>query len=122
MTLDSKRDDTHFLRFVAICLIVNSHLDAYYPTPMLATGGMLGNSLFFMLSAFGLAISWRSHPRPFSEWYGRRIRRILPPIWVFYALCMLPIAFVQDRCVLDPQLDSYPSFCSPRICGSSELC
>ncbi len=105
MTHDRPRNDTDFLRFLAIVCIVNSHLDAYYPVPGLATGGMLGNSLFFLLSAFGLALSWDNHPRPFSEWYGRRIRRILPSIWAFFVICVLPLAFVRDQLVLDPQLD-----------------
>jgi peptidoglycan/LPS O-acetylase OafA/YrhL len=105
VTHDHPRNDTDFLRCLAIVCIVNSHLDAYYPVPGLATGGMLGNSLFFMLSAFGLGLSWGRHPRPFSEWYGRRLRRILPSIWAFFALCVLPLAFVRDQLVLDPQLD-----------------
>lgn len=51
---DYQRRDTEFLRCVAIIMIVNSHLDVFYPIPALGTGGAIGNSLFFMLSSFGL--------------------------------------------------------------------
>jgi peptidoglycan/LPS O-acetylase OafA/YrhL len=44
-----------FLRFSAIVLVINSHMDSFYPIPELGTGGALGNALFFMLSAFGPA-------------------------------------------------------------------
>jgi hypothetical protein len=113
MAQDTQRTDTDFLRFVATVLIVNSHLDAYYPWPMLATGGMLGNSLFFLLSAFGVAASWRNHPRPFSQWYGRRIQRILPSVWAYYVLFVLPLAFVQDKFVFDRRLDFLSHFLFP---------
>jgi len=49
--------DTQFLRAIAILLVVNSHLDRYYPVSHLATGRAIGNSLFFFLSAFGIYLS-----------------------------------------------------------------
>lgn len=72
------REDTVFLRFVAIILITNSHLDLIYPISALATGGALGNAIFFMLSGYGLALSQHASPRPFGQWYMRRISRIYP--------------------------------------------
>lgn len=89
-TKEILRNDTNFLRFVAIILIVNSHLDSYYPIPYLGTGGAIGNSLFFVLSSFGLLLSERSNPRQFTEWYTRRIKRIYPTIWVVVVFLTFP--------------------------------
>ena len=55
-TKEITRNDTSFIRVVAILLIVNSHLDAYYPISYLGTGTAIGNSLFFVLSSFGLSL------------------------------------------------------------------
>ncbi len=71
-----------FLRFVAIICIANSHLDALYPVPLLATGGSLGNALFFMLSGYGLFLSANIQDKPFLPWYKRRILRIYPSLWL----------------------------------------
>jgi peptidoglycan/LPS O-acetylase OafA/YrhL len=89
-TKEISRDDTNFLRFVAIILIVNSHLDSYYPIPYLGTGGAIGNSLFFVLSSFGLLLSERANPRQFAEWYARRIKRIYPTIWIVVIILTFP--------------------------------
>lgn len=72
--------DTTFLRFVAILLITNSHLDKLYPVSALSTGGQLGNSLFFMLSGFGLAASYRKKGDVFWPWLQRRLSRIYPSV------------------------------------------
>lgn len=74
------RKDTHFVRFIAILLITNSHLDHLYPIPQLGTGGAIGNALFFMLSGYGLAMSWKRENRLFFQWYMRRIFRIYPSL------------------------------------------
>jgi len=75
---ENSRNDTVFLRFIAIVLIVNSHLDLYYPVSQLGTGGTIGNSFFFMLSGFGLLLSQRKSARGFIIWYVRRLIRIYP--------------------------------------------
>lgn len=72
--------DTTFLRFVAILLITNSHLDKLYPVSAMATGGQLGNSLFFMLSGFGLAASYRKKGDVFWPWLQKRLSRIYPSV------------------------------------------
>lgn len=77
------------LRFVAILLIANSHLDALYPISSLATGGSIGNALFFMLSGYGLFLSAIIRPGPFLTWYGRRIVRIYPALWIASILIAL---------------------------------
>lgn len=72
--------DTTFLRFVAILLITNSHLDKLYPVAAMSIGGQLGNSLFFMLSGFGLAASYRKKGDAFWPWLQRRLSRIYPSV------------------------------------------
>lgn len=82
-----------FLRFVAIICIANSHLDALYPVPLLATGGSIGNALFFMLSGYGLFLSANIQDKPFLPWYKRRILRIYPATWL---ATILMIVIVQS--------------------------
>jgi peptidoglycan/LPS O-acetylase OafA/YrhL len=74
--------DTTALRVLAIFLIANSHLEDLYPVRQLAADGLLGNSLFFMLSGLGIALSPRTGNTPFAEWYRRRLNRIYPGLWL----------------------------------------
>lgn len=80
---------TDSIRFLAILLITNSHLDRLYPVPQLATGGAVGNALFFMVSGYGLAKSLQNMPRPFPAWYYRRIMRLYPSVLVVTILLEL---------------------------------
>lgn len=43
-----------YLKTVAVLLVINSHFDCLYPIPALATGGAMGNALFFIVSGFCL--------------------------------------------------------------------
>lgn len=72
--------DTSLIRFLAILLIINSHLDLLYPDPRFATGGALGNALFFALSGFGLAMSAAKELPNFSSWISRRLLKIYPQV------------------------------------------
>lgn len=108
-------ENTTFLRFAAILLIVNSHLDYFYPIKILATGGMIGNSIFFMLSAYGLSLSGKTKQRGFTEWYARRIQRVYPSAWVAVLLILLPYRFFSNELRLDASLEYlgllfYPPF------------
>ena len=49
--------DTTALRVLAIVLIANSHLEDLYPFRPLAADGLIGNSLFFMLSGLGITLA-----------------------------------------------------------------
>ena len=89
-------DDTKFLRFVAICLILNSHLDLYSPYYIFGTGGAIGNVLFFMLSSFGLVLSEKRRPQRFLNYYAKRVRRIYPSVWVVVFFIMLPQYFHHE--------------------------
>ena len=74
--------DTLLLRALAALLIANSHIESYYPIRQLAADGLLGDTLFFFLSGYGLALSARKGRRKFLDWYGRRLSRIYPAFLV----------------------------------------
>ncbi len=101
------RQATVFLRFLAIFLITNSHLDKLYPYPQLGTGGALGNSLFFVLSGYGLALSWKSSNRSFSEWYSRRIERIYPSLILFVLIAELLLEGGWQRWVITDYIEQF---------------
>lgn len=89
--------DTQFLRAFAIILITNSHLDSYYPIPYIGTGGAIGNSIFFCLSAFGIYLSQQKKHQPFSEWLSGRISRIYPSMWIVLLFLTIPIMFALGQ-------------------------
>ena len=92
-----KHPDTQFLRALAILLIINSHLDSYYPVPYIGTGGSIGNSIFFFLSAFGLYVSQQNNNQYFRKWFSRRIGRIYPSLWIVLILLYMPIMIVRGK-------------------------
>jgi hypothetical protein len=75
-----------YLKVFAVVLVINSHLDAYYPYPALATGGALGNALFFIVSGFCLS----KIRCDFGVWYCYRILRVYPQT-LFMALLVFLI-------------------------------
>lgn len=84
------------LKFFACILITNSHLDVLYVKyGALATGGAIGDALFFFCSGFTLF--WGGSYR-FDNWYKRRIRRIYPTVFAWGILS----AFVFS---LKPSMD-----------------
>jgi len=74
------------LRFFAIILITNSHLDSLYPNPKFGTGGALGNSIFFFISAIGITLSNSPLTQSFISWYKNRGSRVLPSLWLVLLL------------------------------------
>lgn len=92
-----KNPDTQFLRALAILLIINSHLDSYYPIPYLGTGGAIGNSVFFFLSAFGLYLSQQKLNKNFKDWMTNRISRIYPSLWIVLILLSMPVLIWQGK-------------------------
>lgn len=72
--------DTTLVRALAALLIANSHLEDFYPIRHLAADGLLGDSLFFLLSGLGLVLSDQRVRRSFTAWYGRRLARIVPSV------------------------------------------
>lgn len=92
-----KYPDTQFIRALGILLIINSHLDQYYPIPYIATGGAIGNSIFFFLSAFGIYLSQQKNNKPFKEWIGDRISRIYPSLWIVLILVVMPLMISNGK-------------------------
>jgi peptidoglycan/LPS O-acetylase OafA/YrhL len=93
--------DTQLLRAFAILLIINSHLDLYYPIKHFATGGAIGNSIFFFLSAFGLYLSQQNKNKQFREFMADRISRIYPSLWIVLIFLMMPIMLFSGKLSID---------------------
>ncbi|MGD0277338.1 MAG: acyltransferase family protein, partial [Syntrophales bacterium] len=92
-----KNPDTQFLRALAIILVINSHLDKYYPISYIGTGGAIGNSIFFFLSAYGLYLSQQKKSKRFSDWYAHRIGRIYPSLWIVLLSLAMPVMIVEGK-------------------------
>ena len=86
----------NLLRALAAALITNSHYGEIWPVTALATGGLLGNVIFFAVSGFCLAEVKGS----FFKWYGRRVLRVLPVMVLFTIFTVLigvyPINSTED--------------------------
>ena len=67
-----------WLKVLAVFLVMNSHMQICYPKySFLASGGAIGDALFFFASGFTLFLGRRMR---FDNWYKRRINRIYPSI------------------------------------------
>lgn len=68
-----------FVKFVALFLVLNSHMEMSYVDgyKSLATGGAIGDALFFFASGFTLFLG---SDLDFVNWYKRRINRIYPSL------------------------------------------
>ncbi len=55
-------------------LVFNSHLDRIYPIKEFATGGAIGNTIFFFISGYILLIGVSK--RSFFDWYIDKAKRI----------------------------------------------
>lgn len=73
---------TILMQAAAAILIANSHLEPLYPRPWMAADGFIGNSIFFLLSGYGITLSLRSKQQSFVQYYLRRILRIYPALWL----------------------------------------
>lgn len=113
--------DIDLLRFFAITLVINSHMDAFYPLAIMGTGGAIGNALFFMLSSFGLLLSEQNRPQRFVDYLTKRVKRIYPVYWLVMVLLMLPIGlyyFFYNPEVFGVVANSY-RFTSPLEFGTN---
>lgn len=92
-----------YLKAFACLLIVNFHSDILFPDrlSLFAFGGDLGNNIFFMVSGFALYPSIRrTEYRRMGRWYGKRLKRLLPMLFLFYA-ASLAVGDVRIGCVSD---------------------
>ncbi len=69
------------LKVIAAILITNSHFASVWPISRIASGGLLGDVLFFAISGYCLSIK-RTGLKYFFPWYGKRIRRIYVSVWI----------------------------------------
>lgn len=78
------------MRFLAVLFILNSHMGPLYGKyTALATGGAIGNVLFFFCSGFTLFLKPFNGVRGFPDWYKGRINRIYPTVFaVAIVLCV----------------------------------
>ena len=76
------RLDTAVVLCIACGLIVNSHLEEFWPRSFLAVDGLLGNSLFYLMSGFGIGSSLFSRPQRFWPFLARRLVRIYPTVMI----------------------------------------
>ena len=85
-----KQRDTSIdiLKFIAVLAITNSHMELLYGKySALATGGTIGDVLFFFASGFTLFLGVE---RSFGNYYKRRIGRIYPTVFAWAVLsCLL---------------------------------
>mgnify|MGYP000293741144 CR=1 FL=1 len=74
-----------FLRCLATCLITNSHFDNIYPIAELATGGVLGNSIFFFVSGYCLSVKKQG----FIRWILKKSYKLYVPLWIVQVFCTI---------------------------------
>lgn len=78
----NKRDiSIDILKFFAALVITNSHMEILYGKySVFATGGAIGDVLFFFASGFTLFLGAMGR---FDNWYKRRINRIYPTVFAW---------------------------------------
>lgn len=83
--MTNKRDiSIDILKFFAVLLITNSHMELLYGKySLLATGGAIGDVLFFFCSGYTLFLGGE---RRFDNYYKRRINRIYPTVFMWALL------------------------------------
>lgn len=82
------------LKFCAVLAITNSHMELLYGDySFLATGGAIGDVLFFFASGYTLFLG-RVKVR-FDNYYKRRINRIYPTVFAWALLCS--VFFNENR-------------------------
>lgn len=80
--MERKRDfSIDILKFIAALIITNSHMELLYGDyRLLASGGAIGDALFFFASGFTLFLGRMGR---FDNWYKRRINRIYPTVFAW---------------------------------------
>lgn len=75
IAINGKRNySIDLLKIFAIVLIINSHFDDIYPIKSLATGGAIGNGIFFIITGF-LSVNV---DEKFFFWFLNKLKRIYP--------------------------------------------
>lgn len=74
------------LRTIACLLITNSHGENVYPVRILASGGLLGDAIYFAISGYCL---YALKEQKFFPWYGKRLKRVYIPTWITASLFII---------------------------------
>lgn len=69
----------NYLKLIATVLITNSHFGNIWPVSAMASGGLLGNIIFFAVSGF-LLFNIKDN---FPKWFCKRFMRVYPAMAVF---------------------------------------
>lgn len=89
------------LKFFAVLLITNSHMEKVYADyGALSTGGAIGDALFFFCSGFTLFLGRMGR---FDAWYKRRIRRIYPSVFGFALVAIHMLCLYQQYAACDSE-------------------
>ena len=98
--MDKKNISIEVLKFIALFLIANSHMDVLYGEyAFLATGGSVGDVLFFFCSGYTLFLGRMDR---FDNWYKRRINRIYPSVfaWALVSSIFFDVHYdMKDICL-----------------------
>lgn len=86
---------------LAAWLIFNSHLEAFYPLPWLAADGLLGNTLFFVISGLGIFSSLDKRPQTIGDYLARRFWRLYPAVFIVLIIQFLLITPVLSYQAMD---------------------
>lgn len=79
------------LKCIAAIIITNSHMELLYDKySFMATGGAIGDVLFFFCSGFTLFLGMMGR---FDNWYKRRINRIYPTVFAWAILGSLVFGY-----------------------------
>ena len=79
-------DNVYVLRILAIFLIINAHMAALYPSRALAFGGYPGDSIFYLISGYGLALSFSRRPLGTAEWLNKRFLKVIIPLVFLFGI------------------------------------
>ena len=83
------------LKVIGVICVLNSHLDVFYGNySYLATGGTIGNALFFFCSGFTLFLNKKDvRFVEFPNWYKRRFNRIYPTVFAVSIISCLLLGY-----------------------------
>jgi len=85
------------LKFIAVLAVTNSHMELLYGKyGALATGGAIGDALFFFASGFTILLGG---VKSFGNYYKRRINRIYPTVFAWAVMSAL--LFNSERTFMD---------------------
>ena len=93
MALVRNRDiSIDIMKCLAVILVMNSHMDLLYGKfSALATGGAIGDVLFFFASGYTILLGRGGN---FFNWYKRRINRIYPTV---FAMAIISAFFLGSK-------------------------